>query len=480
MDTSASLDLMNHCKHGWSEAKIMIPFKIFANPVPTVPHSPVFTLLLDLPLELLMIIFEMCDASTKYQWMRVSRLFRSITIKHFWDDPNLWFEIPDDWQMRPYNYACSKSIGFDPAFAKNIKQAYLYLDEPSITNADVRSSDIEYQVEHFWRSIKKGFPSVRSIIIGYHAFWMQPNFDLILSIDDIHTQTDNPKHFDLCYYLKSAPRNIKVVITCQEYREEAVHGPLFCLDSDRIYLQEIKVEMPSLVLIPRRPLCAGIFADFQHMLQLQYAAALDDFGADDLILRSHLAPETTSIWSACPNKRCSKLMSNEMLKLHWRENDECNKAGRQDYGPYGALYIPVVKAKRERVQEFEKAAHQLWWKIRHQLCIKCESVAEHSSHDFSSLAEQAYGGWTFGGYMEDLVDKFKIEYFYSEWAEHKLCVWDKEAANDIWDEMYEIEDNIAMIERYDEFWSKAGFVFLTREPRLSGIIGSGERQGSLS
>jgi hypothetical protein len=65
------------------------------------PHSQKdsgsFARLLDLPLDVLLLVFGFCDASTRFQTMHTCTAFRYMTSRLFWADPTVWYVVYNHW-----------------------------------------------------------------------------------------------------------------------------------------------------------------------------------------------------------------------------------------------------------------------------------------------------------------------------------------------------------------------------------------------
>jgi hypothetical protein len=101
----------------------VIPFKYFATPVaPANSADPkFFERLLHLPPEIVQNVLRFSDASTKFQWMRTCRLFRSMTVKQFWSDPDVWYRVPSSW-WNAQKQGHPHSVRLDEEFARQMKQ----------------------------------------------------------------------------------------------------------------------------------------------------------------------------------------------------------------------------------------------------------------------------------------------------------------------------------------------------------------------
>src|ERR1700712_325427 len=149
------------------------PFRYFASPQAsrTQLYPFQFPRLFDLPLEIIHMILEYCDASTLFQLMRTCKFFRATTLKSFWSDTEIWYMIPKDWwNSRKFHHPVSCCLNLE--FSRNITQIQVDTGNPDCEFAE----PLEYtnywpeippegRSTFFWRAIQQSFPSARRLIL---------------------------------------------------------------------------------------------------------------------------------------------------------------------------------------------------------------------------------------------------------------------------------------------------------------------------
>lgn len=157
-----------------------VPFEISVQPDPVCPTSAEFPYFNTLPIELQLRVFQLCTRATLFQLMRVSSYTRREAFKLFWSYPDAWYCIDGQWLMAG-GVTCQAS--HDPDIQAYIEQVEVgfgvaeYITEDahgrwyehgstSRIRDSLTRSEIEDQIDDFWRNMKRLLPRVVRAVVS--------------------------------------------------------------------------------------------------------------------------------------------------------------------------------------------------------------------------------------------------------------------------------------------------------------------------
>jgi hypothetical protein len=257
MDRGEAIWDINYCED--TQLLPVTPFRYFANPhssgAQEVPTP--FSRLLDLPPEMLLLVFQFCDGPTLFQFMRTCRKFRYMTSKLFWSDSTILYQIHYEWwEARKFNLP----VRLDMEFARQatqieifirLKQEFAASYPESLPLYDVNCTE---KVNFFWLAVQDSFPSARCIVLSdFRPFHEVTDYDDVQSL--------------LTFILQQAPQDIRVFVTSTPGRHSKAYRALWTIDtSTNPQLQPAPTSrLPERVTAPLALLSEGPLRDFELM-----------------------------------------------------------------------------------------------------------------------------------------------------------------------------------------------------------------------
>jgi hypothetical protein len=194
------------------EVKQFAPFKYFARPasLPRLEASRTFTCFANLPVEIRLQIYDLCDAPTLFQLMRTCASIRTVVSKRFWNQQDIWYNCPD---LSFFHDSGEHQIPlFCQSFASQITQVEInveYLGAAFRDDYRVAKEEFWYDSESekddlahegralttinkariFWGKIQTLFPAISRVVISgqpwVHEFQNRDPDDCEKNHDDV-------------------------------------------------------------------------------------------------------------------------------------------------------------------------------------------------------------------------------------------------------------------------------------------------------
>jgi F-box-like len=258
---------INYCEE---DGGPVTPFRYFATPqAPGALEEPRSFPHLDLPAEILLFIFQFCNAPTLFQCMRTCRGFRYMASKRFWSDSTVWCRISREWWTSQKARLPGR---LDMEFARQATQVEIDVllhhefAVQRLEHDDWYGLERAERVNIFWLAVQTSFPSARSVILNSPQV---PN-------------EDSEGYSAITFLLQQAPRNIHV----------------FASGAGRVFLSIGVSTAPQLqpgptswfrkrVIAPTRQLRKGPLRDFELMRRIKHLAGLEERGLQRLIREAH-------------------------------------------------------------------------------------------------------------------------------------------------------------------------------------------------
>lgn len=155
-----------------------VPFESFVKPLP--PHlqtkaarDALFPRFARLPVELQLHIVRHCDAPTLWRLMRTtSSLRREATIR-FWNHADVWYEVDRRWfESRKGGYRHISD--YQKSFWHSVEQIVFLAQRLEWDFEDGKAlpngmSEIEVKITYFWEMVQNSFPSAKRILLNNYT-----------------------------------------------------------------------------------------------------------------------------------------------------------------------------------------------------------------------------------------------------------------------------------------------------------------------
>lgn len=164
---------LNLCMQYWD--RVLVPFHYFVRPKPqltaraTSQRFPFFRL----PIDVQLIVYELCDAPTLFQLMRTCSRTRCSATKLFWDNAfrGYWYHCRD-YHLFEYCPSGYTFLGHCPGFAHRITSVEIQLTrlefhfrEDDQGRQDQEPANTATKAKDFWIKVEKIFPSVERVVL---------------------------------------------------------------------------------------------------------------------------------------------------------------------------------------------------------------------------------------------------------------------------------------------------------------------------
>ncbi|KAF2663350.1 hypothetical protein BT63DRAFT_430531 [Microthyrium microscopicum] len=378
----------------WSTCRFTIPPSPFPSLVAprkrqreTRSEVKSFSRLLELPLEVLGTVFQFCDPGTLFQFMRTSRLLRSLTSNLFWTHPSIWYQVPLGWRGAEKDDPTSFGVLYAP-FLQHLVQ--IEIDIGSADTVFRRYGPIEgtrlakKEAEEFWQDVRLLFPSIQKVVLGAFPWRMTR-----VTLEGISKR-------NVLRLLKNTPPGIEAILSFNRGRFYQ-RSNTWKLDTSQatVQLQRAELWMPRRVELPK--LCPGrkgALGDYQKMCRAENMCNLERRGLEMLTEETHVRYATRRLLVfgnkdskacctsrvclergiKCPKEQCGKVLHDrtgwiEHIQLHPRYPDKsCRQVAEETYAKDTPHHIiDVLKARERRIFELNARYEQLWLKVRLQM-----------------------------------------------------------------------------------------------------------------
>jgi hypothetical protein len=371
--------------------QVAAPFRFFVDPQAYGSSTGCFDLshLLEGPPEILGMVFEQCDAATLFQLLRSCRLFRSMTSKLFWSNPDVWYRVPTGtgWFMSR-QFHRPQSCFLDMEFASrvmqieinvgNLRMVFGYSRDPNANGPYIPHKD---HVDIFWKAVPETFPSARNVILT--TYWLRRT---ILPPDEQF----NEEYAAVDYLLQKAPNGIHAVVSCFRRFGGALPEYWTFDISKSPRLQLTRTWPIKRVSPPSRKLPDGTLRDYEFMCK-----SLGFLESEIKGLRL-LREETVGRYPGdagieCPG--CAAIFTGrDALDHHmWSDGCDCRTAIRSHIAENTPSYVKnALDAKEARISLLRADYETSWLKLRHAMGDPDSECRKHFSSTFEKLAEELH------------------------------------------------------------------------------------------
>jgi F-box-like len=447
------------------------PFRYFANPqIPVARQNPKsFPHLLDLPPEMLLLVFQFCDASTLFQFMRTCRRFRYMTSKLFWSDSTVLYQLYRGWwDSRKLNLP----VRLDMEFARQVTQIEIFIPIEREFGIRDREGDDGYRLgrteraSFFWLAVQNSFPSARRIVLS--------SFGLFYALEDEECGL-------ITFLLKQAPRHIRVFVATTPGPDSKAERALWSIDTSATpQLQPISTSwLPKRVTAPPRQFSEGPLREFELMCGIKRLLRLEEMGLVRLTREARRRYSDGKRRCKCKRIRYAEILYVcGFMETGWKLTGFSRQQASEEVDPCENIPSHVkdfLGAKEARITALRDDYGQAWLKLR-KVGDNGTQCRERFMDMFEKQVEEELYPST-NPRSESEREDYMLRYFWPFFDPYFGMTRESSPSigND-WEFEHESSDgsdwgspfvDVALEqrkrERRDEFWRRAGFVAKGRD-----------------